>query len=294
MLKSYLATASVLGFLALLAANSTADSRRQSVVQPNPPQAGVGNDTLHLVSQSPFRQGLAAEGVGTRPASEFTNVSGLRFAANVQENLQDSFVDFSFSPSDFANPDLPTLDEVVTKINQAIQEGGIADHLVASAQASEIGAVLKISTVATGAHVVLKIHDGTDSAMKELGLDNHGISGAELAGRSTTLLNDLPDNFVNYVPGDTISISGTSPLGTPISANFVYGNGGGQNGRTLGALMVFLDAQIPGATVLLDGVGNMKVLSTEPGSNSLALTISDNPASVGRTNWAAHAFVPLP
>lgn len=294
MLKSYFATASVLGFLALLSTNSTADNRRQSVAQPNPPQTGVGNDTLNLVSQSPFRQGLAAEGVGTLPATQFTNISGLRFAANVQENLQDSSVDVTFLDSDFANPDFPTLNEVLSKINGAIQNAGIAEHLIASAQTSEIGTVLKVSSVATGAHILLKVHDATDSAMKKLGLDNHGISGAEFAGRVTTPLNDLPDNFTNYVSGDIINISGTSPLGTPISASFIYGNGAGQNGRTLGALMSFLDSQIPSAVVLLDGVGNMKIFSSEPGSNSLAVSISDNPSSVGRTNWAAHAFVPLP
>lgn len=100
----------------------------------------------------------------------------------------------------------------------------------------------------------------------------------------TTDLSDLKDNSVDYVDGDTITITGTDSDGSAISATFTYG--AGNDGTTVDDLVTFINSQFTGATVSLETDGNLKFTSNTPGPSSIGLQIKNDP----KTSWATHAF----
>lgn len=102
------------------------------------------------------------------------------------------------------------------------------------------------------------------------------------AALSATNLNDLDDNSVDYVNGDTFSIGGTDNTGTSINATFVYGT----DGTTVGDLVSFINSKFSGAVASLSADGNIQLTASTPGSSKLSLQITNDP----KTLWGAHSF----
>ncbi len=99
---------------------------------------------------------------------------------------------------------------------------------------------------------------------------------------ATTDLNDLADNTIDYVPGDTITITGTDVDGTAISATFTYGT----DGTTLGDLTSFIDTQLTGATATIAADGSLVFSASAAGVSQMSIQI----ATDGKTAWSSHAF----
>ena len=146
----------------------------------------------------------------------------------------------------------------------------------------------------TGAASSIKVDPGATGMdlASAVGLSTTLVTGSDATATTATLLNDLPTNIVDYVPGDVIEIAGVDHDGTPVSGSFVFGTGAGQDGETLGALVTFIDGLFRGASASLDPVtGGVTVTSDAPGDSKLSINIGDGTSAAGSTSWSSHAFL---
>ncbi|MEM8711226.1 MAG: flagellar hook-basal body complex protein [Planctomycetota bacterium] len=116
-------------------------------------------------------------------------------------------------------------------------------------------------------------------------------SGAESpipSDLSTVDLNSLTGNLVEYADGDQLQIVGEDTLGTPIAATFTYGAGG--DGTTMEDFLGFLNTYYEDAEVVVDGSGRLALTAGTAGEADLLLSISDDPANTGGTDWNSYAM----
>lgn len=105
---------------------------------------------------------------------------------------------------------------------------------------------------------------------------------------STAQLNDLTGNLAEYVDGDQIQIVGEDTDGTPISATFTYG--AGNDGTTMEDFVGFLNSYYMDAEVMVDGSGRLAVTAATAGEADLLLSVTDDPANTGGTDWNSYAM----
>lgn len=138
----------------------------------------------------------------------------------------------------------------------------------------------------TGNDASVKVDDGTGSPASILGLSTTLVSGVSSAATAATALNDLADNVVDYQNGDKIDVSGTNAAGQAFAGTFVFG----VNGTTVGDLSNFIDGLVSDAHTTLDASGNLALTADATGAASLSLSVSDDVANVGSTDFSLHGF----
>lgn len=122
-----------------------------------------------------------------------------------------------------------------------------------------------------------------------LGLSSALQVGTQSTASETTELNSMPSNFVDYVDGDEIEISGADADGTPISNLFTYG--AANDGTTVADLVAFVDSSYPGSTANFDpSTGRISLTSNTTGEANMAVVLTDATTNTGSSNWAANAF----
>jgi flagellar hook protein FlgE len=112
------------------------------------------------------------------------------------------------------------------------------------------------------------------------------LLAAGLPASVATLLNDLDSNTVDYVAGDIIQFVGTDADGSAVSGSFVAGPA-----STMADLLAALNAAYSLATASLDSSGNLVLQANSTGPANLSLTLSDDVANVGATNFANHSML---
>jgi flagellar hook protein FlgE len=176
--------------------------------------------------------------------------------------------------------------EVANAIN-ALPSSGVTASVAA-------GNFVQITNDRTGSASTLKVlpgQAGLDLA-STVGLSTALVAGTETAATTTTLLNDMPTNVVDYTAGDLIDVSGLDFDGSPVSASFVFGTGPGQNGTTVGDLVTFINGIYSQSTATFNpATGQVELLSNTTGETGMSITIMDNAGSAGATEWAQHAFL---
>ena len=108
-----------------------------------------------------------------------------------------------------------------------------------------------------------------------------------VAATGATLLTDLDTNGVDYVDGDVIAITGTDVDGTAVNDTLVID----ADATTLDDLLAAVNAAFSGATATLDSSGNLVLQADAPGSANLSLTLSDDSANTGSTDFTSHSML---
>ena len=104
-----------------------------------------------------------------------------------------------------------------------------------------------------------------------------------VAATSATTLNALDSNTVDYVAGDSITITGTNASGAAITGSLAV-----TPATTLGDLVTYIGTLYTDATVALNPDGNISVTANSEGDASLGLTLADAALNTGATNFDAH------
>ena len=185
-------------------------------------------------------------------------------------------ITITFNAVDFADIAAATAQEVADVINAS------ADRFTASLTPE--GHLMLESDSLTSASS-LKITDVTGTPAAALGLST---SLTTLTATALTDLRDLSDNLEDYVPGDTIMITGTDFDGTQLQATFTFG--AANDGTTLGDLITTIDNTFVGCSASLNSGGNIVLTADSMGETSLFLSIADGAGSTGATTFAAHPF----
>lgn len=252
------------------------------VIKGNLPAQVLGPKPAVLESQTAFSQGASAILTGTAGPFDFSGAGSETMTVSINGG---SAVTITFEDSNFATLTAASAAEVSTAIFNDLSAAGVTGQLGVSVSA---GAVV-LTTVGTGDETSIQVTNGTGNPATELGLGTSLTSGSETEPTTATTLNSLPDNTINYVDGDLITISGTAFDGDSFADTFIYGSG--NDGTTLGDLINFINGISGiGATAELED-GNIVLTAGDTGETSLSLTISDNTsASTGRTSWSSHTL----
>ena len=103
----------------------------------------------------------------------------------------------------------------------------------------------------------------------------------------TTRLSDLDTNTVNYIAGDKILISGRRTDGSnPTVTELVL-----TPTSTVGDLVAALNSSFAGATITVDGLGNIVGTADSTGPSFLSMSFSDGPTNTGRSDFEDHEMI---
>lgn len=149
---------------------------------------------------------------------------------------------------------------------------------------------VSITSDGVGEEITLKVTPGSSGRdlASLLGVSTSLVTGSQTGATASTLLDDLPGNTADYADGDLITITGVDTDGTAINASFTYG--ASNDGTTLQELVDFVDAQFAGATVSLDSAGKLVVQADTAGVANLQLSVLDDNAATGTTDWTKYAM----
>ena len=106
------------------------------------------------------------------------------------------------------------------------------------------------------------------------------------AATPATLLNVVDTNTVDYIVGDSINISGNNPDGSTFTASLAVGPT-----TTLNDLLGAINGAVTDATAALDGDGNLTLTADNNGPSNLSLTLEDDPANTGFTEFLSHRML---
>ena len=109
---------------------------------------------------------------------------------------------------------------------------------------------------------------------------------------AASAINGLGQNTTDYVPGDTVLISGIAPDGSAVTATYTYANG-----HTVQDLMTaienaygtYTEGRYTGQTkieVSIDEKGKIKLSDTIHGDSQTSLTLTDGATNTGATSFA--------
>ncbi len=244
-------------------------------VKGNLPGVVTGPLSEELTSTNVFMEGTVANMVSTVAGPNITGLSP----------------NTSYSMEITVNGGAPQVISATASAGGVIDLNTVATSLnaISGVTAAVTGGVLEVSTDISGADATLKFSSGTPNDLAgAIGMPTALVSGTETPVTSTSNLNDLTANLVDYVAGDVITITGVDTDGTAINASFVYG--AGNDGTTLQELVDFTAAQYSDATVSLNSSGQLVVEATTAGETDLLLSIEDDAASAGSTAWSTHAL----
>lgn len=112
------------------------------------------------------------------------------------------------------------------------------------------------------------------------------LSGG-LPATLATQLSDLDTNTVNYIAGDKILISGRRTDGSnPTVTELIL-----TPTSTVGDLVAALNSSFGGATITLDGLGNIVGTADATGPSFLSMSFSDGPTNTGRSDFEDHEMI---
>jgi flagellar hook protein FlgE len=112
------------------------------------------------------------------------------------------------------------------------------------------------------------------------------LSGG-LPATLTTQLSDLDSNTANYIAGDKILISGRRTDGSnPTVTELIL-----TPTSTVGDLVTALNSSFAGATVTVDGLGNIVGTANATGPSFLSMSFSDGPTNTGRSDFEDHEMI---
>jgi len=103
---------------------------------------------------------------------------------------------------------------------------------------------------------------------------------------ASTLLNDLDANASNYTVGDIIHLTGTNADGTSFDTSLTV-----SGTSTLGNLISQLNSSMTDATAALDAQGNLVVTADTEGEAFLSVTLTDDDANTGFTDFGSHRLL---
>jgi flagellar hook protein FlgE len=113
------------------------------------------------------------------------------------------------------------------------------------------------------------------------------LLAAGLPATLTTLLSDLDSNTVNYVAGDKILISGRRSDGSnPTVTQLIL-----TPTSTVADLVAALNSSFAGATITVDGLGNIVGTADATGPSFLSMSFSDGPTNTGRSDFEDHEMI---
>ncbi|MEY2742704.1 MAG: hypothetical protein RIS21_1072, partial [Planctomycetota bacterium] len=225
--------------------------RLNSVVPPDPttqidfrgnlPGEVTGPTIETWQSEAPFKSASSAQVTGTA-VEPFTIPAG----ATLQVSVDLGSVQTITLNSSAASTTM-TAAQLATAINS---------QLTGAKASVGPGNTLAIASNSTGSNARLTVQSGPSATL--LGLSTTPTVGSEAVAASTTALNDLKGNTVDYVNGDRIRLVGSKPDGTPVDVSFTYGT----DGTTLGDLVNFANTAFgPGASVSLSPDGTLSLSS---------------------------------
>jgi flagellar hook protein FlgE len=99
------------------------------------------------------------------------------------------------------------------------------------------------------------------------------------AATLTDLLDDLTISQTPYVPGDTLTISGTNPDGSPFTGTLAA------NGATMGDLVTEINSLVTGATASLLPDGTLTLIADNEGDAFLSMVIEDTAGNTGNVDF---------
>ncbi|MFN3191417.1 MAG: flagellar hook protein FlgE [Aureliella sp.] len=105
------------------------------------------------------------------------------------------------------------------------------------------------------------------------------------AATLATALDDLTISQIPYGAGDTLTISGTNPDGSPFTGTL------NAQGATMGDLVTQINALITDATATLQADGTLAVTADNTGEAFLSLVIEDSAGNTGNIDFAGHSMV---
>lgn len=240
-----------------------------------PAQVG-GPLAQELSSSDPLAEGVAAELTGSASTPDSFSVPiGSTYTMEISANGD---APFTVSIPGQAAP--YTAADIAALIN-SISGTGIT--------ASDAGGQVHLATDKTGAATSIRVMPGASgsNAAALLGLSTNLVTGSQTTATTSTDINLLPSNAVDYQVGDVIEISGLDHGGAPVQASFTYG----VDGTTVGDLVGFIDSTFAAATAEFDpDTGQIRLVADDTGASGLSLAITDF-SGTGQTDWAQHAFV---
>lgn len=110
-------------------------------------------------------------------------------------------------------------------------------------------------------------------------------SGGNPATAATTL-NSLDLNSVDYIAGDSITISGTDHDGSPVSTTFAV-----TGATTMSDLVTAIDTAFAGATASLGADGRIVLTADTAGPSFLSLGLSDTAGNTGVTDFGMNPAI---
>lgn len=161
-----------------------------------------------------------------------------------------------------------------------------------SAEVDGTGAVV-IQTDRKGAQFSLDVNPpiGALDLTQLVGFTTTLASGAQSpipSDLSTASINSLTGNLVEYQDGDRIQLVGEDTDGTPISATFTHG--AAADGTSMEDFLGFLNTYYTDAQVTVDGSGRLAVTAETAGEADLLLSLTDDAANTGRSDWNSYAM----
>ncbi len=102
------------------------------------------------------------------------------------------------------------------------------------------------------------------------------------AATSATGLNSLLETTAALQDGDVISITGTEPDGTAVTATFTFG--AANDGTTVGDLLNSINGAFSGSTASLDATGHLVLTDNVVGESQSSIVLSADSANTGTIN----------
>ncbi len=153
--------------------------------------------------------------------------------------------------------------------------------------ATNVSGQVQLETDRTGEDVSLKINAGSPNDLANvINIATTLVNGSQSLNLDADL-NTLPANVIDYVDGDEIDIVGVDTDGSTVTGTFTYG--ASNDGTTIQELGDFIDSLFSDAVVSFNNSGQLVVTAQTPGEADLLLTITDDGAATGETNWTEYA-----
>ncbi len=140
------------------------------------------------------------------------------------------------------------------------------------------------------AYLTGNLDASASSSTAEVLIMSSALTASSTAATTATALNSLDSNTTDYVAGDTILITGTSPNGTTVSATYTYAAGDTVNTLLTAINTAFSSSSSSGATASLDSSGKIVLKANTGGSDKLSITLADGGSNTGKTTWTNHTF----
>lgn len=217
--------------------------------------------------------GMAASATGTAAPIPANFAAGDTFTLNINGAGTETVTipaEVTTSPTNMS--------ELITVLNSAIRGNA---SLAGKVEAVNDNGNLSFRTTSTGGSTTsIVFAPGSGLVAADFGT----IPVTQQFGtQGTTSINALPIVTTDLTDGDTITISGSNPDGSPVTATFTYGTVAPGNGTTVNDLLIRINSIFTGATATLDEKGKIVLTDAIPGESKSAISLSFNDVGAGAT-----------